>query len=216
MNNEVSKFDSHIDHTDKQYCAHKDGMVFSRYFTGHIYSLLEHDENPEIDETNVACVDGMGQADIVMSNTHKSTVKKVGVHSNFTRDSPVLNSVVSPVLESRHKTISASSENQNPNSNVNVSVNSKFNLSLISRPQNRSRINNAKHTDIFQSWDAQNPQKFGFIPISDLILPNKDKHIPLQGNLLDARYAIARKGKHNFMGAQIEIPSQLNLDVWQS
>ena len=64
-------------------------------------------------------------------------------------------------------------------------------------------------------WDAQNSQKFGFIPISNLALPNDEKQLLLKGDLLSTRYLINKKGKHNFLGAQIEIPSQLNPDVWQ-
>ena len=79
-------------------------------------------------------------------------------------------------------------------------MDSKFDLGLISHPQNKSRINNAINTDIFKLLDAQNPQKFGIIPLSDVTLPNEDKQIPLHVNLLDARYAIAKKEKHNLRG----------------
>ena len=88
----------------------------------------------------------------------------------------MLNSVVSPVLKSHHKTVIASAVDQRQNSSdKSVPVDSKFDLGLVFRPQNRSRISNAGNTDIFKLWDAQNPQKFGFIPLSDLTLPNEDK-----------------------------------------
>ena len=91
----------------------------------------------------------------------------------------------------------------------------KFDLSLVSRPQTKSRMNNARSNVTFKLWDVQNQRKFGFIPLSDLVLQKSDKPIPLQGSLLQARYDIAKERKYNFMGTQVQIPSQLNPDIWQ-
>ena len=122
-------------------------------------------------------------------------------------------STVSPALDSRHEIVTCS--NGDVMDAAGSLASTKFDLSLVSRPQNKSRINNARNNDTFKLWDVQNQQKFGFIPLSDLALPTSDKRIPLQGSLLQARYDIAKEGKYNFMGAQVQIPSQLNPDIWQ-
>ena len=208
VNNQVSEFHDHIIHSENQYDSHVDGMVFSKFFTANKFSLLENEKMGEHNDCNVAHDDGTCQSNTVMSRTCTTPVTKVSVHSNLAKD----NSVVSPLSGNRYETITASSKNKA--GTVDSSANTKFDLSLVSRPQNRTCINNARNTDIFQLWDMQNHQKFGFIPLSELALPSADKQIPLQGSLLQARFDVSKEGNHNFMGAQIQIPLQLNPDAW--
>ena len=212
VNNQVSGFHDHIIHSEKQYDSHVDGMVFSRFFTANKFSLLENDKITYHNDINVPHVDGSCQNNAVKP-TCNTPVTKVSVHSNLTKENSVADTVVSPLLGNRYETVTATRKKEA--GTVNSSADDKFELSLISRPQNRTRINNAKNTDIFRLWDSQNHQKFRFIPLSDLALPSVDKRIPLHGSLLQARYDVSKEGNYNFMGAQIQIPSQLNPDVWQ-
>ena len=213
VNNQVSKLHYHISNNENQYDSHVDGMVCSKFFTENKFSLLENEKLSGCNDTNVIHIDGYCHSNAVTSPTCNTPVAKVSVHSNFSKDNSVADAVVSPLLISRHKTITATRKKEA--GTVNVSADNKFDFTLISHPHNRTRINNAKNTDIFRLWDSQNHQKFGFIPLSDLVIPNDNKRIPLQGSLLQARYDVAKEGNYNFMGAQIQIPSQLNPDVWQ-
>ena len=208
MNNQVNEFHDHIIHSEKQYDSHVDGMVFSKFFTANKFSLLENEKMVDHNDINVAHVDGSCQNKAVISRTCKTQATKVSVYSNLTKDNSVADAVVSPLLGNRYETVTATRKKEA--GTVNSSADNKFELSLILRPQNRT-----KNTDIFRLWDSQNHQKFGFILLSDLALPSVDKRIPLQGSLLQARYDVSKEGNHNFMGAQIQIPSQLNPDVWQ-
>ena len=167
----------------------------------------------DCNDTNVTHIDGYYHNNAVTSPTCNILVTKVSVHSNFTKNNSVADAVVSPLLDNCHKTVTATRKKQA--GTVDCSADNKFDFTLISCPHNRTRINNAKNTDIFRLWDSQNHQTFGFIPLSELAIPSVDKRIPLQGSLLQARYDVAKEGNYNFMGAQIQIPSQLNPDVWQ-
>ena len=90
VNNQVTKFYDHIDHSDDQYYAHEDGMVFSKYFTGNKYSLLENEQIAEVNEANVVQVDGVSQVDTSRSDTCEYPVRKVSVHSKLATNSPVM------------------------------------------------------------------------------------------------------------------------------
>ena len=124
-------------------------------------------------DINVAHVDASCQNDAVISPTCNTPVTKVSVHSNLTKDNSVADAVVSPLLGNRYETVTATRKKEA--GTVNSSADNKFELSLISRPHNRTRINNAKITDIFRLWDSQNHQNFGFIPLSELALPSVNK-----------------------------------------
>ena len=147
VTNQVSKFHDHIIHSGKQYDSHVDGMVFSNFFTANKFSLLENDKMRDHDDIIVSHVDGYCQKNAVINPTCSTPVTKVSVHSNLTKDNSVADAVVSPLLGNRYETVTDTRNNEA--GTVTSSADNKFELSLISRPHNRTRINNAKNTDIF-------------------------------------------------------------------
>ena len=56
--------------------------------------------------------------------------------------------------------------------------------------------------------------KFGFIPLQNQILPSKDHRNPSMTDVLKTHRIISNLGTYNFLESQIQVPSQLNADVW--
>ena len=73
----------------------------------------------------------------------------------------------------------------------------------------------AKNCKIFKDWDNQTTDKYGFIPLSEMMLPTT-KHCKNSSlaTIFDIHRSIVDTNTHNFMKAQIEIQSQLNPDAW--
>ena len=73
----------------------------------------------------------------------------------------------------------------------------------------------AKNCKLFKDWDNQTIDKYGFIPLSEMILPKtkNSKNLSL-ATIFDIHRSIVDTNTHNFMEAQIEIKSQLNPDAW--
>ena len=73
----------------------------------------------------------------------------------------------------------------------------------------------AKNCELFKQWDNQTIDKYGFIPLSDMILPEtkNTKYLSL-ATIFDIHRSIVDTKTHNFMETQIEIESELNPDVW--
>ena len=70
-------------------------------FTANKFSVLENDKMGDHNDINVVHIDGTCQSNTVVSNTRKTSVKKVSVDSNLTKDSAVSDIVVNPVLGNR-------------------------------------------------------------------------------------------------------------------
>ena len=70
----------------------------------------------------------------------------------------------------------------------------KYKLDLRFRPRHKNKIVSALDCATFQKWDDQNFEKFGFIPLGDVLLP----HVYL-----------------NNVTSQILIQSQLKPDIWE-
>ena len=83
----------------------------------------------------------------------------------------------------------------------------------------RQQIASAKHCKNFQEWDSQNTEKFGFIPLGELILPDIDLPNITEEKIFDVHGRIKASCTHNFVGSQIQIYSQLKPDLgnyWDS
>ena len=50
----------------------------------------------------------------------------------------------------------------------------KYDLDLRFRPRHQQKIASAKHCVTFQNWNDQNCEKFGFIPLDEILLPTVD------------------------------------------
>ena len=64
-------------------------------------------------------------------------------------------------------------------------------------------------------WDVQNKYKFGFIPLGDVKLPSNVNPSHIKEDPIALHTKIKASGYHNFMGKQVNIPSQLNPDTLQ-
>ena len=90
----------------------------------------------------------------------------------------------------------------------------KYDLDLRFRPRHREAVAKAKNCKSFKDWDSQTSDKYGFIPLSDMILPKKNRKNSSLATIFDIHRSIVDTNTHNFMEAQIEIKSQLNPDAW--
>ena len=91
----------------------------------------------------------------------------------------------------------------------------KYDLDLRFRPRHRDKIEAAQDCVTFQNWDAQNSEKFGFIPLGDLLLPPIDLKNVTKEKIFDVHRRIKASGTFNFMKSQIQISSQLKPDIWE-
>ena len=92
----------------------------------------------------------------------------------------------------------------------------KYDLELRFKLKHRPVINAAKNNDTFRAWDNQNTGKYGFIPLGEFQCPEKDSKKCTDGDLITIHNYVKETKKFNFMGAQICVPSQLNVDKWQT
>ena len=53
--------------------------------------------------------------------------------------------------------------------------------------------------------------KFGFIPLQNQIIPNKDDRNPSMADVLKTHKIVSNSGTYNFLDCQIQVPSQLNV-----
>ena len=173
---QVSTPDMHSKHIDT-HCGYenKDGMVVSRYFTENKFSLLENDSSSHSVDNNGERYDNKVEICNVCDSISTAS-RKVGQKPYSVTEKCNTNNVVSHIGKSRHKVAPASVVHCNTSSSqTSVTSDSKYDLSLSGRPNNRARINNAISNSTFRLWDGQNSQKFGFIPTSDLIIPSNNK-----------------------------------------
>ena len=90
----------------------------------------------------------------------------------------------------------------------------KYDLQATFRPRHRSVISSAGAVKTFQAWNSQTTDKYGFIPLGDLMLPQSNDKNKNDASILSIHDKVCRSGHFNFMQAQIQIKSQLNPDVW--
>ena len=91
----------------------------------------------------------------------------------------------------------------------------KYDLDLRFRPRHREKIMAAQDCVTFQNWDAQHSEKFGFIPLGDLLLPPINLKNVTKEKVFDVHRRIKASGTFNFMKSQIQISSQLKPDIWE-
>ena len=91
----------------------------------------------------------------------------------------------------------------------------KYALELHLGHKHKDVLAIAKGNKNFDAWNAQVPGKFGYIPLANHKLPDSDRNIIFHGNLIEMHEKIWNSKQHNFMGEQIVIPSQFNMEVWE-
>ena len=90
----------------------------------------------------------------------------------------------------------------------------KYDLELRFKPKHRQRIHEAKHIRTFTKWDDQMEDKYGFIPLGDLVVPEYNEKNSTIDDIKQLHDTVKNSNKFNFLDSQIQVVSQLNLDVW--
>ena len=105
--------------------------------------------------------------------------------------------------------------NQNDQVTDNVSDPDKYALDLRFRPRHRLRIQEARNCRTFKLWDEQMSDKFGYIPLQDQTIPSEDNRKASMTDALKMHEIISKSNTYNFVDCQIQVPSELNADVWE-
>ena len=85
----------------------------------------------------------------------------------------------------------------------------EYNLELRFKPKHRQRVNTAKGIRTIKNWDYQMEDKYGFITLGDLVLPEHNEKNPTIDDIKKLHDTVKSSNKFNFMGSQIQIVSQL-------
>ena len=93
-------------------------------------------------------------------------------------------------------------------------IDDKYNLRLTFRPRHRATIASATNVQTFKAWDSQTNDKFGFIPLGDFMLPQKNEKNQSNKSIFEIHDQIRESEGFNFMNSQIQVDSQLNADTW--
>ena len=134
--------------------------------------------------------------------------------SPVTVSNPSINEAVQTVSDANFQSLKISADTDQAVKN-SVDLNcDKYDLDLRFRPRHREAVGKAKYCKSFKDWDSQTSDKYGFIPLSDMMLPNKNRKNSSLATIFDIHRSIVDTNTHNFMEAQIEIKSQLNPDAW--
>ena len=92
----------------------------------------------------------------------------------------------------------------------------KYRLALQIRNKNKEKMRQASADPTFKTWNNQNEEKFGFIPLGPLVVPKSDKKRKLGSDPIKLYDATRSQTDFNFLTSQIQVPSQLNPDVWEN
>ena len=153
------------------------------------------------------------------------SVKKVStrITSNSKCQSPSVNNCIQcPNQVSSQDTVVSPEPTAKVNSNQSSLLDDhssdpdKYAMDLRFRPRHRLRIQEAKNCQIFKLWDKQMSDKFGYIPLQEQILPNRDQRNTSVDNVLKMHDIISESNTYNFLQCQIQVPSQIKADIWEN
>ena len=98
---------------------------------------------------------------------------------------------------------------------INATNDDKFTVGLFSKTVSKQIFKNKNlQCDAFRSWESQSDFHFGFIPLSDLVLPSSRVVGPGFESPIEQHYQAKKHGVPNFLGARIPVKSQLNVAAW--
>ena len=72
-----------------------------------------------------------------------------------------------------------------------------------------------KHKN-FKNWDEQMDEKYGFIPLGDMLLPPSSDTERKYSKNFDTHRLVIESRKFNFMTTRLQIESQLKPDIWDN
>ena len=80
----------------------------------------------------------------------------------------------------------------------------------------RVLANGNMQCEVFKKWRDQTDFDFGFVPLSNFLLPDsKDQGLRFESPI-EQHYAVRCQGVPNFLGARSPVSSQLNVEAWQN
>ena len=91
----------------------------------------------------------------------------------------------------------------------------KYDLALQMKNKNKTKMEQAKGDPTFQLWNKQTESKFGYIPLGPLVLPESDKQVNVGSDPIKLYDITRSQNTFNFLSTQVQVPSQLNPDIWQ-
>ena len=91
----------------------------------------------------------------------------------------------------------------------------KFMNSIIYNDQDK--VSSPTECRAFDLWSAQSKVKFGFIPLTDPIMPSRadTSHIKCR-DPIELHNEVKKYDLQNYLGARIPVESQLNIQAWES
>ena len=90
----------------------------------------------------------------------------------------------------------------------------KYKLALAVKNKNKQKLQSVSSDPTYQKWSDQNKQKFGFVPLGPLFPKSNLKHV-IGTDPIKLDDVTKNSDSFNFMSKQIQVKSQLNLDVWE-
>ena len=93
----------------------------------------------------------------------------------------------------------------------------KYLNTIVNKKLNKA-LNDNKHMacDIFRLWRAQSEFDFGFIPLSDFILPSDESISEYVSCPIECHRKVKASGNMNFLKCRIPVQSQLNIVEWET
>ena len=99
---------------------------------------------------------------------------------------------------------------------INATNDDKFTMGLFSKAISKQIFKNRNlQCDAFRSWERLTDFHFGFIPVSDLALPQSRVIGPGFESPIEQHFQAKKHGVPNFLGARIPVKSQLNVSAWE-
>ena len=96
----------------------------------------------------------------------------------------------------------------------NNSPQDKYDLVLQTKNKNKIKMQQAKGDSTFDLWSQQTEEKFGYIPLGSLVLSTSDNRINAGSDPIKLNDITRDQNTFNFLSSQIQVPSQLNPDLW--
>ena len=97
----------------------------------------------------------------------------------------------------------------------NITVD-KYDLALRFKSKHKDKIEQSADSQIFKLWNSQTMGKFGYIPLTEQVLPKLHQTSLVTSELLNIHQIVKQMGTYNFLEAQIPVPSQLKVEAWKT
>ena len=91
----------------------------------------------------------------------------------------------------------------------------KYELHLRFSSQVKNVLNTNRNAPILHKGEDQVVDKYGFIPLSELLLPDYDNKNANIHDGINAHKIVAKSNTFNFMKAHMQVKSQLKPDIWE-